>query len=113
MKAENGTFEQWREDAKFLCDQLSHSTNRVDFYTTFIYQVSQSQQSQDQQRPQLERWQGLKAACLKSLAEHYKRGQRWQINEDTMLELLAQYLPAPVFYSVLAFAEFSESPELG
>lgn len=113
MKAENGTFDQWREDARFLCDQYSHAINRVDFYTKFIYQVSQSQQSQDQQQPQLERWQGLAASCQKSLDEHYKRGLRWQIGEDAMQLLLCDYLTAPLFFQFLALAKVSESPELG
>jgi hypothetical protein len=98
MKAAKETFEQWREDTKFLCDQYSHSSSRVDFYT-----------SQPDQ-PQLERWQGLKQNCLKALVLHYKRGQRWQIGEDDILLIFADYLTAPAYYHFLKFADF-DSPE--
>ena len=99
MKAENGTFDQWREDVRFLCDQYSHTLNRVDFYNSIT------------NKPQLERWLGFSHTCLLALVAQYKRGLRWQIGETDTIDIIAGYLPAPAYYIFVSSRSFRESTE--
>lgn len=100
MKAENANFDQWREDARFLCDQFSHAISRHDFYFNEVERGNKSDL-----KPQLERWQVLSSNLLNALVMHYNRGQRWQIDQDTMIELFKAYL-SPSVFAILMLGNF-------
>lgn len=104
MEAANGNFDQWREDARFLCDQYSHAMSRRDFYAMAVERENKTDLA-----PQLERWKGLASNLINELLKHYLRGQRWQIDGFKMLELYKIYLQ-PKDYVILMLADF-DSPE--
>lgn len=97
-------FDQWREDAKFLCDQYGHAMSRRDFYAMAVERENKTDLA-----PQLERWKGLASNLINALLKHYLRGQRWQIDGNKMLELYKNSLQ-PKDYVILMLADF-DSPE--
>lgn len=109
MKAENGNFDQWREDARFMCDQYSHAHSRCDFYYNEVYIVRRNSL---ELQPQLDRWLLYRDMVDKSLVNHFRRGQRWQIDDSDMLVVFQKYLPHDVYYKLLA-KQRSESPSRG
>ena len=104
MKAENGNFDQWREDARFLCDQYSHAMSRRNFYAMEVERANKAELA-----PQFERWRTLASNLITALVTHYTRGQRWQIDSNKMVELYKAYLQ-PKDFVILMLADF-DSPE--
>ena len=104
MKVANETFDQWRDEARFLCDQYSHAHSRADFYYNEIYIVKRNSL---ELQPQLDRWLLYRNMVDRSLLLHFKRGQRWLIDEEDMVTVFRLYLPFDVFYKFLSKA----SPE--
>lgn len=99
MKAENGNFDQWREDARFMCDQYTHTESRCDFYYNEVYIVKRNSL---ELQPQLDRWLEYREILINNLVKHYNRGQRWLIDDSEMLALYCTYLGAIHYYKFLA-----------
>ena len=93
MKAANGKFDQWREDAIFFTDQLEYS------YSRCFYYEAESDRKPDL-KPQLERWQMYQEKALERIEQHYKRGQRWQIHDSSMRMIINNRLNLNLYFIV-------------
>jgi len=105
MKAANGNFDQWREDARFLCDQYSYAESRCNFYYNETYIVKKHQL-----QPQLDRWLVYRENVNNSLLTLLARGQRWQIAGEEMQTIFRLYLP---FDISIKFIQLASQPSRG